>query len=276
MSVTIDPAVVAPASYRLATFWPSQLKLYLECPERYYHKYVARRRGVESFSRDLARGIALHAVLADCFTEYQRTRGFPMRIRERVERQLRQVEYPPELEAGLAEDVESVTAWVKWVLSEFDCTTEVLGVEQTLSFYFRGAAPCPACLFRAKVDLVLAHPDGSLEHVDLKGGRVRSDPIQEVLTRIVVGAEHGERHPVIRTTTLFAAERRRVSAVLERDAYREIWETIKRAVTEIQAGGHWTPSPSPFCGTCPYFGNGCSISIEPTGAGDPIAWLDAD
>src|SRR5215207_3755775 len=98
MSVAIRPAVVAPERYRLPILWPSQLKLYLECPERYYHKYVTRRRGIEPFSRDLARGIALHATLAECFTEFQRSGGFPINIQERVDVNLRQSNYPAELE----------------------------------------------------------------------------------------------------------------------------------------------------------------------------------
>src|SRR5215207_10408950 len=98
MSVAIRPAVAAPERHRLPIFWPSHLKLYLECPERYYHKYVTRRQGVEPFSRDLARGIALHATLAECFTEFQRSGGFPMTIQERVEGHLRQSDYPADLE----------------------------------------------------------------------------------------------------------------------------------------------------------------------------------
>src|SRR5215207_167879 len=99
MSVAIRPAVAAPERYRLPIFWPSQIKLYLECPERYYHKYVARHRGVEPFSRDLARGIALHATFAECFEEFQRSGGFPMNIQVRVEARLRQSDYPADLES---------------------------------------------------------------------------------------------------------------------------------------------------------------------------------
>jgi hypothetical protein len=274
MSVATQPAVAGPESYRLPIFWPSQLKLYLECPERYYHKYVARRRGVEPFSRDLARGIALHAVLAVCFTEFRRSRSFPIDLRERVECHLRQAAYPADLGSARDEDAENVTAYVKWVLSEFDGTAEVLGVEETLGYHYRGGDHCAACLFRAKVDLVLGHADGTLEHVDFKGGRAKPDPIQEVLSRIVAGAAYGERHPVVRTTTLFVAEQKRVSAVLERGACRETWATIRQAAAEIQAGAAWRPSPSPFCGTCPFFGNGCSVAPDEN-ASDPIAdWLD--
>jgi hypothetical protein len=174
------------------------------------------------------------------------------------------------------EDAANVTSYVKWVLCEFDCSAEVLGVEQTLSYYHRGAVGGPGCLFRAKVDLVLAHTDGTLEHVDFKGGKVKADPIQEVLSRIVVASKYGERYPEIRTTTIFVAEQKRASAVLERSACRETWETIKQAVSEIQAGIGWKPSPSPFCGTCPYFTNGCSLSLESTGTKALSTWLDGE
>jgi hypothetical protein len=276
MSVAIRPAVAAPERYRLPIFWPSQLKLYLECPERYHHKYVARRRGVEPFSRDLARGIALHATLAECFAEFQQSCGFPINIRERVEAQLHQSDYPADMEPLRIEDAENVTAFVKWVLSEFDCSDEVLAVEQTLSYYYRGTSDGAACLFRAKVDLVLAHGDGTLEHVDFKGGRVKADPIQEVLSRIVVASEYGERYPVIRTSTLFVTDQKRVSAVLERGACRETWDAIKQTVAAIQSAADWKPTPSPFCGTCPYFTNGCSVSLESAGTKALGTWLDGE
>jgi hypothetical protein len=276
MSVAILPAVAAPERYRLPIIWPSQLKLYLDCPERYYHKYVSRRRGIAPFSRDLARGIALHATLAECFTEFQRSRGFPINIEERVEGHLRQSDYPDELVSLRTEDAENVVAYVKWVLSEFDCTVDVLSVEETLGYYYRGANGGPACLFRAKVDLVLAHTDGTLEHVDFKGGKVKPDPIQEVLSRVVVASEYGDAYPVIRTTTHFVADHKRASAVLERAACRDTWATIKCAVSEIMSRANWKPSPSPFCGTCPYFTNGCSITLESSTTDGLSNWLDGE
>lgn len=276
MSITVQPAVTRPANYRLPIFWPSQLKLYLDCPERYYHKYVARTRAMEPFSRDLARGIALHAVLADCFSEFQRSRDFPSNVRKRVEGQLRQQAYPAELSSVCSEDADDVTAYVLWVLSEFDSAAEVLGVEQTLSYYYRATQGSSPCLFRAKVDLVVAHADGTLEHIDFKAGKVRSDPIQEVMSRIVLASEYCERFPVIRTSTVFVAERKRISAVLERDECRETWQTIKRAIAEVQSQPVWKPSPSPFCGTCPYFNNGCSAGLAGTGADELADWLDGE
>jgi hypothetical protein len=200
-----------------------------------------------------------------------------MHIRERVEFHLDKLQYPTDLDTARAEDTENVTAQVKWVLSEFDCATEVVGVEQTLGYYYRGTDACAACLFRAKIDLLLAHTDGTLEYVDFKGGKVKPDPIQEVISRIVVAAEFGKHYPEIRTTTLFVAAKKRVSAVLEREACREAWETIKRAAAEIRSGlAAWDPSPSPFCTACPYFNNGCSISPECNGADHVAVWLDGD
>lgn len=169
-----------------------------------------------------------------------------------------------------------MTNYVKWALSQYDGEAEIVAVEETLSYYYRGDDICPACLFRAKVDLVLGHSDGTLEHIDFKSGRFKSDPVQEVLSRIVVAAAHGERYPVIRTTSLFVAEQKRASTVLERGKCRETWAMIRRTVAEIQSAASWQPSPSPFCGTCPFFGNGCSVVLD-GGTSDPIsAWLDGE
>ena len=77
---------------RLPIFYPSHIKLYLDCPERYYHKHVERRRGIEPFSRDLARGIATPRGPCRLLQPVQARRGFPFNLRERVTFQLQQCE----------------------------------------------------------------------------------------------------------------------------------------------------------------------------------------
>ena len=90
----------------------------------------------------------------------------------------------------------------------------------------------------------------------------------------MVGATYGDRFATIATTLLFAAHQQRISEVLSRDACRETWRTIRQVVASILGGQSWTPKPSPFCASCPYFDNGCSAVPDD----DPSAmtdWLSA-
>src|SRR5436190_16141456 len=79
---------------RAPVFYPSHLTSYRQCPERYFRKYVERRKVPEPISPALAKGSAAHAVLADCFEEYRRQRTFPADLRERVEARLSRLPYP--------------------------------------------------------------------------------------------------------------------------------------------------------------------------------------
>ncbi len=275
-------AVVAPANARaerprLPIFYPSHIKLFRECPERYYHKYVARRRVVEPFSRPLAKGIATHEVLADYFAEFRANRSFPINIQQHAEVQLLRAGYPPELATTWDDDVADVVAFVQWALARFDGTATVLGIEETLGYaHNREADPvCPQpFLLRAKVDLVLSHPDGTLEHLDFKSGRAQRDPIQEIASRVVVGSEYGDEYQTVRTTTYFVAEQTAVSEIIDRSTCREAWKTIRETVNAILTNTTWQPEPSPLCQFCPFFGNGCSADPKAGDVDTMSDWLN--
>jgi hypothetical protein len=274
MTTAIQSDNAAPASRRLPIFYPSQLNVYLECPEKYYHRYVLRRRVSEPFSRALARGTAVHAVLADCFRTFQEQQAFPINLRERVDFHLPEAGYPADQADCWPDDAADVLAQVKWMLAWFDGSARVVGIEETLAYRHGGGSDCDPFLLRAKVDLVLAHSDGTLQHLDFKTGRVQRDPIQEVVARIVVAARYGEEHPTIQTTTLFLGEQHEETEVLTREECRETWQTIKRTVQAILTTTSWHPVASPLCAWCPYFDNGCTLTPAARETAPTAEWLD--
>lgn len=252
-------------------FYPSQLNLYRQCPERYHHKYVLRERVAEEFSRPLAVGIATHELAAVCFKEQLNHGAMPAFLEQRAEDLLPATAYPSILLPFYRDDIASVVSTVKWMLSRFSGAERIVGIERTLSYAFSGNASCDPFTLRAKIDLVVEHPDGTLEHIDFKTGRFKRDPIQEISSRIVMGAAYGRDfpYPKIRSTILFGAEQRVVSETLSKEDCLPTWREIREIANTIMTGSCWAPETSPLCEWCPYFENGCSLSASNT------SWSDA-
>ena len=260
-------------SPRMPVFYPSQLALFQQCPERYYHKYIERHRVKEPFSPALARGIAAHRVLAACFEEYRQAQTFPTNLRERIEASLPRLQYPDE--RSWRGEVDTVLDQVKFGLMQFDGTAEVLAVEGAFDFPYPGNGDCPPFTLRAKVDLVLRHADGGLEHIDHKTGRGQEiDTLQNVAARIVVRQQFPEPAPYVRSTTLFLASQSSRSDELTRVQVQETWREIKALARGTLEAKAWPPVRSTLCEFCPFYGNGCSLDPA-QGDGDAMAeWLD--
>ncbi len=258
---------------RPAVFYPSHLTLYRQCPERYFHKYVERRKVAEPFSPALARGNVAHAILAECFDQYRRQRTFPIDLQERVEALLPPLPYPDD--RAWRFDVATVLDHVKFALMEFDGTSRLLATEGTYDYPYPGGRDCPPFILRAKVDRVLHHPDGGLEHTDYKTGREQAiDPIQNVASRIVVRHNFGGDYAYIRSSTMFLASLSTRSDDLTREQVQVTWREIKQTASAILSATEWPPVRSALCEWCPFYGSGCSLDPA-AGEGDAMAeWLD--
>lgn len=265
---SFERKVVVTITRRTPIFWPSALRQYQSCAERYYHQYVARTPREAEFNRALLVGVAVHGLLADCHDEFRRTRSVSIGLATRAGALLPLDRYPALESASRLEDIVSVVDAAKWVLSRLDGRSNVLGVEQVLSYPFAGSADTPAFVLRAKVDLILEHPqDGTLEHIDFRTGKVRADAVQEAAEQIVVGQAYGARYPTIRSTILYVTERQAVTVDLDRSACQQGWRDIQTLVRSIMADDRWSPNPSALCSWCPYAD---MCSANQTGVG----WLD--
>lgn len=256
----------------IPVFYPSMLNTYRQCPSLYHHRYVERQPPAGQENSALRQANALHSVLAQVFREYQRACTFPVRLQELVTAQLPRESYPSERAWG--EAVEFVLGQVKWALMSFDHGAEVLAVERTLKYAFAGRSDVPAFELRAKVDLVLRHTDGSLEHIDWKTGKgCRIDQLQNTACRIVVGQTYTDE-PVIRSTTAFLATETTRSDLLTRDQVRENWTVIKEIVSLILAETAWLPTENPLCEFCPLYEQGCKLFPGGQQHDQMTAWLE--
>ena len=270
---------------RLPVIYPKHINRYLECPERYYHEFVERRRVEQPFSSALTKGIALHHILNDAAVEYQNPPfppfpAVPANLRERAEALIPRPPYSSDLAWNV--DVEAVVEQVKYGISYLDGEARVLASEATYQYPYQRGRDCPPFVLAAKVDLVLLRHDAEgqpyLDVVDFKSGTgLKADAIQELAGRVVVKTNADRRFGVpyayVQNTTVYVGARAVRSEVLDAEECGRRWSQTKQVVAAIIQGTDWSPNPSPRCDWCPFFNNGCSLT--PEGGDDELGdWLD--
>ncbi len=252
------------------TFTPTMLDTFERCPHQFRRKYVEKQKAPQDFNRDFSCGTAAHAVLHGVFEVYRRTGGYPVNLRERAENALSRGSYRDGAE--WATDVDRVVTWAKTALGSIDADARVLQVERWLEYRYPGCADCPSFLLRHRVDLVLEHRDGTLEHRDWKtGARAEVDELQNVAARIVVRTSFPD-HERILSSTAFLAQGVVQIDELTRDDVRASWARIKRLAAGAMAEQDWLPTSNALCPWCQFYQKGCAL--YPTTASGPDATTD--
>lgn len=240
-------------------FWPNHLKTYRDCPQRYYLKFVRRRAGRIVDTSAMRRGLVTHNVLAVAFNHFRARKAFPDGLGKRITERLAVDDYASY--DRWRQDVRVIGDWVEIAVESFDTRKSVLAVEKTYAFPFPGRTAEPPFTLNARVDLVLRHDDGAVEHVDWKTGkRGWVDELQNVAARISVGRTLQESRVVSTVSFLAAANGDHDdSSELSRQEVREGWNAIKGIAGSICTDDEWLPIQSPFCNRCPYFQHGCRL-----------------
>jgi hypothetical protein len=257
----------------IPTFTPTMLATFERCPYQFRRKYVEKRVPPQDFNRDLACGNAAHTVLQGVFDVYSRTGGYPINLRGRVEDALPSAPYADGADWAL--DVERIVAWVKGALGSIDETARVALVERWLEYRFPGCADCPPFLLRHRIDLVLEHENGTLEHRDWKSGsRTEVDELQNVAARIVVRQAFPD-HPRILSSTAFLAHDVVQIDELTQEQVQSAWKRIKRLAAGVAAERDWLPVSNALCPWCPIYQRGCQLYPAPASGPDATtAWLE--
>jgi hypothetical protein len=257
----------------IPTFTPGMLASFERCPHQYFLKHVQKLKVPQSFSPDLSCGNVAHTVLHGVLDVYRATGGYPINLRERVEDTLPSDPYG---DGGTwAMDVDRVLSWVKVALSSVDETAQVIAVERWMEYPFPGNAECPSFRLRHRVDLVLEHEDGTLEHRDWKGGkRAEVDLMQHVAARIVVRHAFPD-HSCILSSTVFLSHGIVQIDELTREQVGAEWRHMKKIAKQIITERGWHPVSNPLCPWCPFYQQGCSLYSVPDGGPDATTdWLE--
>jgi CRISPR/Cas system-associated exonuclease Cas4 (RecB family) len=252
---------------------PTMLSTFERCPHQFHRRYIEKSTPPQPFSPDLACGNAAHAVLHGVFEVYQRTGGYPINLRERVEDTLPSAPYLNG--AFWALDVERVLTWVKWALGSIDEAARVVLVERWLEYVFPGNGDQSPFRLRHCVDIVLEHEDGTIEHRDWKSGeRAAVDALQTVTDRILV--RHAfPNHPRILSSTGFLATRMVQIDELTREQVSTEWQRLKRMAAQISREKEWRPVSNALCPFCPFYQQWCLLYRSPDGNPDgSTEWLE--
>lgn len=224
---------------------PRHLVTFRQCALRHHLQYRERRRVRPVAATHLAEGNALHTLMRRWFrsTADWRVRTDPAEIAPRIiADELSDEGYVDPLTYRAALD--RVTGHAIWFLEQLPADVRTIAAERTFQSNVM-AITGQAVRFQARLDLVIAHPDGEIEHVDFKTGLPHEDAwIQRGMERLVVSTAHpaaGRNGALLRTTTLYASAQEADSLCLSHESLRQ----TRTALVALTARMLTTTAPAP-------------------------------
>lgn len=194
---------------RATAVWPKHLVAYHQCPLKHHLQFRRKARGAFQTTPRLEEGKALHAVMRRWFRTARDVRAGadPSLIAAWLGEELAESHYDAPTEYRLA--LLTVAGHAAWCLGQVPGDVTVRWTERELQTGQLRVGHRPV-RFQARVDLVVEHPDGEIEHIDFKSSGLHEDHwIQRGVERLVVGVAHPVTadRPATRTTTLYAGAR---------------------------------------------------------------------
>lgn len=249
-----DPGILTPTAIGIAE----------PCKERYRLDRIVRYRPQTPPSPAARRGTGAHAVLA-LYAAHRRDLGRdPEDLGRLVDEVLAQMHYPEPTDRRLDAPIVLglVDGGVPAIPDPWD-ETQILGIEETLEMFCEGGGEYPPFGLRARLDLILGHPDGTIEAVDYKSSaRGYRDEMRDGIWHLLLHERYGRDRPILLTTHYLASSYRRTVALSEDEVVR-VRERIGELALDIATETEWVPTPHTGCGWCPYRLDGCSLGPKP-------------
>lgn len=242
---------------------PKQLAIFNQCALRHHLTVRRKHRGNYVPTSRMGEGLALHAVLRRWFrtSSVWRAGADPEVVSRWMAEELAASHYDAPTEHRLA--LRTVAGHAAWCLDHIPADVTVRLTERQLQTGLLWIAERPV-RFQARVDLVVEHPDGEIEHIDFKTGGPQEDHwIQRGVERLVVGVAHPilDRPPT-RTTTLYAETRQTDSERHTTDSFRPTRTALHELTGRMLTNDVPEPTPSARCGWCPFRDAGCPVQHD--------------
>lgn len=248
---------------RHISFSPTQLRVYRDCPERYYRQYIANEKIKAEFSRPVQRGSAVHKVLATVFNARQRGQQPDPELRPLAEQFLPKHLYEQAGASGeWGADLAIVLQLVARALDLIPVGAQVIAVERSFSYMLGTTSPVHGATIVGKVDLVIRHAEHILEHVEFKTGWAQPDAFQEVICRIGVCEEFLHAALPVLSTTLQLSTGEEITLDGDREILRSVLSEIEETIQQIWSGTTWAARENDRCAICNYRTTLCSIHGE--------------
>jgi hypothetical protein len=248
---------------RHVTFSPTQLRVYRDCPERYYRQYIANEKIKAEFSQAVQRGSAVHKVLATVFNARQRGEQPDPELRPLAERFLPKHLYQQAgATADWVADVAIVLQLVARALDHVPASAQIIAVERSYSYVLGTDSAVHGATIVGKVDLVIRRPEQLLENIEFKTGWAQSDPFQEVICRIGVCEEYLHSGLPVLSTTLQLSSGDEIALDGDREVLRTVLGEIVETIQQIWSATTWNARENDRCAICNYRTSLCSIHGE--------------
>jgi CRISPR/Cas system-associated exonuclease Cas4 (RecB family) len=233
--------------------YPASLGAYYRCPRKFQMRYLRRVRMPFEFRDYLAIGSVTHKALAAVFR--RKLDGMPVGSLESYAAEyLKRERYPPEEAAELrATHLTVVIGHMERALGSLPPDSEVLWVEHEFSRPTAFESVEVPVEVAAKVDLVIRHGDGLVDHIDFKTGHDGGDPLQNVMSRVAVA--HGTKTPAeqLRTVNVMTKSGAYEIDMARNEQRRQNWQVVEYNVVQLAGDNTWLGTSDPaICRRCEY------------------------
>jgi hypothetical protein len=232
---------------------PASINSYYRCPRKFQFRYIRNVRMPFEFGPALAIGSVTHKALAEIFRQRRDGRNgasaesyvIPFLQRER---------YP--LEHGdvlRMEHLPVIIDHVETALDALPAGAEIVDVEREFSYTFRNSVIGEDVSICSRVDLVVRHSGGVVDHIDFKTGSQGGDPVQNFLSRVTVVNSIDAPGEMIRTVNVLTKTGTYEVVPRARDAHAHVWEIVQTTIRNLSVDEEWTPRPEPaVCRWCDF------------------------
>jgi CRISPR/Cas system-associated exonuclease Cas4 (RecB family) len=234
-------------------FSPKALNAYYRCPRMFYFRHIKKEMAEYVFKPALAVGGVAHKALAELFRN-RRDGLIPSSIEAHVDRYIRLERYPDGCGDDLRrEHAPQIIGHVERALAVLPDRADVLEVEHEFDFTFWHPGAGANATLKSRVDLVVRHGDGIVDHVDYKTGKQGGDPIQNIISRVTVQRHLDLPSEQLRTVNVLTATGEYQIVPSDRAAHASTWQIVLREIGRLACDQEWTPRPEPsVCRWCDY------------------------
>jgi len=205
------------------------------------------------FKPPLVIGGVTHKVLAAIFRD-RRDQCQPADIEAYVTKYISFEKYPEGATDPMRDQhAPVVTGHVERALRSLPVNAEVLHVEEEFTYSVRTRAIGSAVTVGAKVDVVIRHGDGMIDHIDFKTGKQGGDPIQNYLSRLTVGKKLRLQPDRLRTVNVLTGSGEYEIVPDSPAANEHIWNIVQTQIHALSVDEEWRARPEPaICRFCDF------------------------
>jgi hypothetical protein len=233
--------------------YPASLGAYYRCPRKFQMRYLRRVRMPFEFRNYLAIGSVTHKALAAVFRRM--LDGMPVdSLESHATEYLLRERYPRESADELrTEHLPAIVGHMERALASLPPDAVILWVEHDFSRPTRFESVEHPVEISAKVDLVIRHGDGLVDHIDFKTGHDGGDPLQNVMSRVAVA--HGTRIPAdqLRTVNVMTKTGAYEIDMTTNEQRRQNWQVVEYTAVQLASDWVWPGTSDPaICRRCEF------------------------